>query len=391
MITGTLFISNTATRGGAVANLDGGSTVITASTFTNNQHGAIQNIAGSLSVSGSAFISNTNSGSDGGAIANGGSVQVETGGAVTVTHTSFTDNTAFDGGAIANRNGGVLLLDKSAVTHNHSDLAGGGLLNEQGVLSVRESTIGNNSAGSQNFGGRGGGIANQRGGAVTVTQSTVSGNQATESGQCGGIANDGVNSTGAVSLIMENSTISGNRADAYGGGLCSLTGLAAITVTHSTLVFNHAGDLNKGGGIYIFGGAVTLGSTILAGNDAGSDASPNNLVQDTRSPGGVTSLGFNLSDTAPTGFGVKDLINRVPLVGALAANGGPTETHALLAGSPAIDAGSNDQCPPTDQRGVTRPRDGNGDQAAICDIGAYEVETPLIVQGMQVYLPLVSR
>jgi hypothetical protein len=64
-----------------------------------------------------------------------------------------------------------------------------------------------------------------------------------------------------------------------------------------------------------------------------------------------------------------------PKLGSLKLNGGFTKTHALRPGSPAIDAGSNDRCPATDQRGVGRPRDGNGDGAAICDIGAYEAST----------------
>jgi hypothetical protein len=86
----------------------------------------------------------------------------------------------------------------------------------------------------------------------------------------------------------------------------------------------------------------------------------------------VTSLGYNLTDDASCGFlATGDLVVGDAMLGPLADNGGPTETHDLLPGTPAIDAGSPD-CPPptTDQRGVARP------QGAACDIGAVEVPEP---------------
>src|SRR5262249_745180 len=87
-----------------------------------------------------------------------------------------------------------------------------------------------------------------------------------------------------------------------------------------------------------------------------------------------TSNGHNLESgntckfTAPT-----DFINTNPLLGPLAKNGGPTRTHALLSASPAIDTGDPGTCPPTDQRSIVRPQDGDGNGGAGCDIGAYRV------------------
>src|SRR5439155_22233245 len=89
--------------------------------------------------------------------------------------------------------------------------------------------------------------------------------------------------------------------------------------------------------------------------------------------GSITSAGHNLSSDGSCGLaGAGDLQKVDPKLGELADNGGPTQTHALLAGSPAIDAGDNASCPGTDQRGTARPVDGNSDGVAVCDIGAFE-------------------
>ncbi|HEY3228182.1 MAG TPA: choice-of-anchor Q domain-containing protein, partial [Roseiflexaceae bacterium] len=97
--------------------------------------------------------------------------------------------------------------------------------------------------------------------------------------------------------------------------------------------------------------------------------------------GAITSSGHNLSSDSSCGFTAGgDLQNTNPLLGPLAANGGPTPTHALLPGSPAFEAGTNTGCPATDQRGILRP------QGIFCDIGAFE---RVVVQT--VFLPLVVK
>jgi hypothetical protein len=91
----------------------------------------------------------------------------------------------------------------------------------------------------------------------------------------------------------------------------------------------------------------------------------------------MTSLGHNIDSGASCGFtSPGDLGNTDPQLGLLADNGGPTDTHALLPGSPAIDAGINANCPDEDQRFIARPQDGDGDATAVCDIGSYEAESP---------------
>jgi hypothetical protein len=122
----------------------------------------------------------------------------------------------------------------------------------------------------------------------------------------------------------------------------------------------------RGGGIFATSNAssTTLRNTIVDANKADIAA---NLAA---SP---TSQGHNLLGENPgSGLQKTDIVNANPLLGPLQNNGGPTQTQALLSGSPAIDKGSNTNCPSTDQRGKARPKDGDGNGKAVCDIGSFE-------------------
>ena len=101
----------------------------------------------------------------------------------------------------------------------------------------------------------------------------------------------------------------------------------------------------------------------------------------------MTSGGHNLEDGNSCGFTAPSDVVSEPVLGPLQDNGGFAHTHALLAGSPAIDAGDNTGCPASDQRGEQRPIDGDGDGNAICDIGAYEYQGTVY----SLYLPLIRR
>ena len=217
-----------------------------------------------------------------------------------------------------------------------------------------------------NAGDFGGGIFNN-GATLTITDSTLSGNSA---GSGGGIFND--ERSGIATLQITNSTLSGNSAvGSSGGGIYNFGG--AATITNSTLSGNSGGS---GGGIFNDGSAGSatfeIGNTILKTGAAGENIFNNS--------GTVTSDGYNLSSDNGGGFltATGDQINTDPLLGPLQDNGGPTFTHALLVGSPAIDTGKDLSGTGQDQRGSVRPFDlaciPNASGGDGSDIGAYEVQ-----------------
>ena len=263
-----------------------------------------------------------------------------------------------EGGGIGNFSG-TLTLNYSTVSGNTAS-NGGGISNFSGRLTLNNSTVIGNAAPN----GFGGGIFNF--GTLTLNNSTVSGNTG---GTGGGIYTGGI--FGAGTMTLNNSTVSGNTAPNgpgggnFGGGIYIDSG--TLMLNNSTISSNSA---VTGGGIYPNSGTVTLKNTLLAGNSAAGDgpdcwgsigSGGHNLI------GNTTNCNF----TQPS----EDLLNADPLLGPLQDNGGPTFTHALLPGSPALDAGNPTGCTDqdgilltTDQRGVTRP------QGTRCDIGAFELE-----------------
>ena len=259
---------------------------------------------------------------------------------------TIRNGNAADGGGIFNT--GTLTLNNVIVTSNTATNNGGGINNNTGgTLTLTDVTISNNTAT-----GDGGGMRVYDG-TVTMTGVTVNGNTAGEWG--GGISN-------SETMTLTNVTISGNTAT-QGGGFYNQDTATLTNVTIS----NNTGDgfLQDG---YSSTNA-TLNNTLIANNTAANCVLYSAL----------TSQGYNLSsdNSCATSFtATGDLNNTNPLLSALASNGGATQTHALQSGSPAIDTGANTGCPSTDQRGVTRPLDGNGEGNAICDIGAFEYNPP---------------
>jgi hypothetical protein len=226
---------------------------------------------------------------------------------------------------------------------------GGGVWNEGDLTLGRVAVKGNTASGA-------GGILSGSG-MLNLTESTVSGNSVTGNpGDAGGVYLGGT-------ANITNSTISDNHATRYNGGVTAVNGDALVSIRNSTIASNTSPRL--GGGILTRG----IGSLVIVKNTVVTSNTVNNCDTAQISGGIIFSQGKNISSDASCPFAQStDKQSTNPLLGPLANNGGPTDTHALLGGSPAIDAATNTGCPATDQRGVERP------QGPRCDIGAFERE-----------------
>ena len=279
-------------------------------------------------------------------------------GSVSLVASNVSSNISSDrGGGIYTYDGAVLLSD-STVSENVSSTLGGGILTNRGTVSLTGSTISGNRA---NVFGGGIAVATGFGDALSLTDSTVSGNSVTGGNGGGGIGT-------VADLILRNSTVSGNSSGSFGGGVL---GLNSVLFVNSTVANNLAGA--AGGGIVT--ASLTLSNSLVANNtddgtapdvDVAGEA-VDALVVEHSLIGDTTGSGI----TATTGPG--NILNQLPLLGSLDDNGGRTLTHALLLGSPAIDAGSNALA--LDQNGSPLTTDQRGDvrvQSVAVDIGAVE-------------------
>ena len=282
--------------------------------------------------------------------------------------------TIMDGGgvgSVATISNTSAQVSLSEVTIRNGTARSGGGISNAGSLSIVNSIVAGNSAscsgGKYGCSASGGGIDNS--GPLTINNSTITGNSANASGcfppprglcfvhaQGGGIFNRGT-------LEINNSTMGGNEAKRWflpfkcsGNTVCTADGggianYGTLTINNSTISGNSARDFGGGfgGGIY---GTATVQNSIVANNTSGGNCY-----------GTVTSEGYNLSSDGTCSLnGPGDMNDIDPLLGPLRNNGGPTQTMALLPGSPAIDAGNPSGCTDgmghllkTDQRGKPRP------------------------------------
>lgn len=423
---------NQADSGGGLYNDSGKVTVSDDSLLFGNAAfhgggGGLTSRAGELTISGSLLSENT-SGRDGGGVLN-----VE--GTLTITASTLDGNSAdLDGGGVHSQGDtSIVTIDDSLLSGNTASAAGGGVYNEGGTLTITDSTFSGNTAESAIFNG-GGGVCS-RDGALTITDSTFSGNTAVYSD--GGVfsVRNIVNITGSTfsgntagrwgggvrhyttQMTIANSTISGNTASSRGGGIGSSghvtitnstisdnTGTngggidiygGSLTMTNSTISGNTA--LNEGGGMYLYASKddnITINRSLVSGNWAwgvGDEVSKHRLstiIADNYNLFGHSGISnadaFDLFTPGPTDItATSDGTDPTPLSAILNTtlqnNGGPTNTHALLPGSPALDAASSADCQAgtpangLDQRGEPRNVDGDGSPSANeCDIGAFE-------------------
>ncbi len=281
--------------------------------------------------------------------------EVNKGVTASVSHLVLTKGYGWQlGGGVLNN--GNLTLDHVAVTGNTMATdagdfwqGGGGIYNGDGAkLTLVDSTVSDNQAAWS-----GGGVYSFFNTTTSIVRSTISGNVSNDVG--GAIRSLG-------NMTITNSTISGNTATGWHGGAIFHTD-GAMEILNSTIANNRGPDWAPSA---IFNGSfggpaptLTLTNTIISGNQwyACDHWTGANIL---------TSGGHNLVQDDTCSPVASDQIGVDPLLGPLADNGGPTLTHALPAGSPAIDAVDAAACPATDQRGVSRP------QGASCDIGSFE-------------------
>ena len=364
-------------NGGGVSYQGPGPTTIANSTFTDGIAGGaggalFVDADGGLDIGGSTFTDNA-AGYAGGAL-----YYNSTDGGLTLHDGALTTNAAFggSGGAFYVTAGGPLALANLEVSGNTSAGGGGGGLafyhSMATIASVR--FVGNVTADQA-----GGGLYEYAQGDTTLADSTFWGN-GVDDGDGGGLY-----LTGSGALDIERSLFAANQAggtDAQGGGLFVGTGDQSVI---RNVTFSANGSAYRGGGLYA-ASDVLLRSATFANNASPEGASLYNnaqlIIANTilAGPAGANCAGSALSsgnrniDTDGTCQldGPSDRSGIDPQLGPLADNGGPTATHALAITSPAIDTGNNAVCPETDQRGIPRPADGDGDGTATCDIGAFE-------------------
>jgi predicted outer membrane repeat protein len=418
-VSGTTFEQNSARRAGGAIEALGGTTTVTDVDFDLNEAGPAPGNGGAVHLTGAGTVAITRGSATGNVADNeGGAFWNSATGTMTLTDVTIAENVAsgedftspnFEGGggvfndgvAAAGEDpasGGTLTIVGGSIVGNAANQgagSGGGILNVFGTLSVQGTLIQANDA------ARAGAGIESNGGTVTLTGVTIAMNETGANPGNGG----GLHLTGAGTVAVNGSTVSGNVAANEGGGLWnSATG--TMTVDRSRIFDNVAQGVAEGsggGGLYNDGGTLDVSTSTVTGNVAAGLGGGVLDVND----GDTTLLHVTVTENqAPDGAGVGVLGNTVTATGsiiagnatddcdgAVASGGGnvtgdcgldgagdetgvddPALTTDFVpeASSAAIDNAADGTCPATDLDGAARPTDGDGDGAADCDSGALE-------------------
>ncbi|QDV53624.1 choice-of-anchor Q domain-containing protein [Gimesia fumaroli] len=282
---------------------------------------------------------------------------------VSISDSTFFENSASSAGGAIYIYEGTLTIEDSEISKNTTSQWGAGVYSEHAAISITGSTLAEN-------------LAVVNGGGVYLLDGSLNLRESTLSGNFAGSTGGGIHSTG--DLTIYNSTISGNTTNGFGGGVYQTAGLGGpteiefysvstadfiyyretpneLTIVNSTITGNHAAI--SAGGIFSSAETFELANSIVAGNSAAGNAQIS----------GVYSSGINI---------IQDSIEGV-LAPVLRDNGGPTKTHALLAGSAAINGGDNAAA---EAAGLMNDQRGDGSSRIVdgtVDIGAFEVQAPL--------------
>ncbi len=445
-ITDVTFMKNTSNTGGGLYN-EAGSPVLTNVVFSENTAlfwggGMASEYSGTPTLTNVSFSGNSVTGTDTKSMCFGGGMSIAWGSTPILTDVSFTSNTSnYDGGGLSNGyNGSVSLTNVTFDLNTASDCGGGMYTNTTGSANLTNVTFTGNTASTY-----GGGLYNAGSGSTVLNDVTFTSNTANGSG--GGMnnyhndatlsnvifsGNEAVLGEGGGLYISSNSpaltdvTFSDNSAGTIGGGMQNYSGSPTLT----NITFSGNSAQNGGGMANYVGGHPTLINVTFSGNQAvdggaifnyldivlqltnvtiyqntadtaggaifswqgGSTTNMMNSIVWENQPndsqihtdaGSTTNITYSDIQGGYTGTGNMELD---PRLGSLADNGGPTQTYALMMGSPVIDTLDPASCPATDQRGVARPIDGDGDGEANCDMGAYEAEEIKVL-----FLPLLTK
>ncbi len=320
-----------------------------------------------------------------------GGIYVRAGSAITLTQSSIEQHSlpsAFDGrgAAIYMYDATVTLSGTQVISNTTANLGGAVRMFGSSTLNILAgSSFTNNTA----LGGDGGAIAATGTPVIDIQNAAFRFNSASANG-------GGVISSGAVTVA--NSLFASNTAGGSGGGM--YLGATGSTITNTTFSSNSA---NLGGGLFNNGGPANSilnatfwnNSAITSGGSLGESIQVKNTILAVGTPQNcnaeLVSLGSNLDSGNSCGLvSTGDLHDTDPLLRPQQDNGGNTLTHALPPFSPAIDHADTPNCPASDQRGETRPLDGDGDGLALCDIGAFEAKDYVNLTGISISGPAVG-